>query len=362
MKPTKAGESLPKARRRTALAVFAVLIASAGIFIAISGMDPIKPAFWSIPADQHKERSWQAVAPGRIEPCSGLIKVAAGAMGIVDKVLVKVNDKVFAGEALIHLADDELKARLAAADAQVSMRERARDEKSASGSAKTRRNAEDAVADAEHGVDNARAAVDRAAARFRASGGSDADLTAARLALTRAQNELSTRQVQLRSIEDDSPLPTAGEGQLSVARSEYDVARSALEKMTVRAPIDGTVLGVNVRLGESVSPASPQPPVQIADLSSLCVRAEVDERDIGSVKLGQAVTVRAAAFPDREFDGTVSSIAPIVEPGRLEPPGSRDQASPDVVRIMVDLKAPGELTTGMKSDVYFRSEEAGAGK
>jgi HlyD family secretion protein len=92
------------------------------------------------------------------------------------------------------------------------------------------------------------------------------------------------------------------------------------------------------------------------------VRAEVDERDIGSVKLGQAVTVRAAAFPDREFDGTVSSIAPIVEPGRLEPPGSRDQASPDVVRIMVDLKAPGELTTGMKSDVYFRSEEAGAGK
>ena len=36
--------------------------------------------------------------------------------------------------------------------------------------------------------------------------------------------------------------------------------------------------------------------------------------------------VRAAAFPDREFEGSVSSIAPLIEPGRLEPPGSRDQA------------------------------------
>ena len=115
-------------------------------------------------------------------------------VGVVDKVLVKANDKVFAGEPLIHLADDELRARLAAAETQVAMRERARDERSATGSAKTRRKAEDAVADAERALYDARSAVDRAAAKLRASGGPDADLTAARLALTRAQNELSTRQ------------------------------------------------------------------------------------------------------------------------------------------------------------------------
>jgi HlyD family secretion protein len=279
-------------------------------------------------------------------------------MGIVEKVLVKVNDKVFAGEALVHLADDELKARLAAADAQVSMRERARDEKSATGGAKARRNAEDAVSEAERAVDNARASVDRAAAKLRSSGGSDSDLTAARLALTRAQNELSTRQGQLRAIEDDSPLPTALEGQLSVARSEYGVARAALDKMTLRAPTDGTVLELNVRVGELVSPNSPQPPVQLADLSSLCVRAELDERDIASVKVRQAVSVRAAAFPGRDFEGAVSSIAPLVGPGRLEPPGSRDQPNVDVVRVTVELAGAGELTPGMKTDVYFRSGEA----
>jgi HlyD family secretion protein len=267
---------------------------------------------------------------------------------------------VFAGEPLIQLADDELQARLAAAETNVGLRERVRDERAATGSAKTRRKALDAVADAERTLHDARSAVDRAAVRLRANGGSDADLTAARLALTRAQNELSTRQEELRTVEDDGALPTSLEGQLSIARSEYAVARSALDKMTVRAPIDGTVLQVNVRVGEAVSPGSPQPPLQLADLSSLCVRAELDERDLGSIKVGQPVTVRAAAFPGREFEGSVSSIAPLVEPGRLEPSGSRNQAELDVVRVMIGLTEPGELTTGMKADVYFRPDKVTA--
>jgi HlyD family secretion protein len=359
MNPGRQGKRLT---RWTAVVAVVVLSAFAGIFLMRSGTPAITPAFWSTPAGEVREKSWQAVAPGRVEPCSGQIKVAAGVTGIVDNVLVKVNDKVFAGEALIHLADDELKARLAAAEAQVSMRERARDEKSATGSAKTRRNAEDAVADAARALEKARSQVDRAATKFRGSGGSNTDLVAARLALIRAQNELSTRQGQLRAIEDDSPLPTALEGQLTVARSEYDAARSALDKMILRAPIDGTVLEVNVRLGEGVSPNSPQPPVQLADLSSLCVRAELDERDIASVKVRQAVVVRAAAFPGREFEGTVSSIAPLVEPGRLEPPGSRDQANVEVVRVLIELGGSAELAPGMKTDVYFRAGEVSAGR
>ena len=344
-------------KRRTALVAVLGLIAVAGVFTAIAAIVPVKPAIWGRSDDAPKENRWQAVAPGRVESCSGQIKVATAVIGVVDRVLVKTNDKVFAGEPLIHLADDELRARLAAAETQVAMRERARDERSATGSAKTQRKAEDAVADAERALYDARSVVDRAAAGLRTSGGRDADLTAARVALTRAQNELSVRQQELRNVDDDAPLPTSPEGQLSIARSEYAVARSALDKMTIRAPIGGTVLQVNVRVGELVSPSSPQPPLQLADLSALCVRAELDERDLGSIKVKQAVTVRAAAFPAREFEGNVSSIAPLVEPGRLDPPGSRNQADVDVVRVMVGLEDPGELTIGMKADVYFRSEQ-----
>ncbi|WP_291846745.1 efflux RND transporter periplasmic adaptor subunit [Bradyrhizobium sp.] len=344
-------------KRRIAVAAALAAIAVLGVLFVVKAAGPGRPAMWGLSADTPPEKRWQAVAPGRVEACSGQIKVAAAVLGVVHKVLVKANDKVFAGEPLIQLADDELRARLAAAETQVAIRERARDERSATGSARTRRRAQDAMAEAERAQYEAQAAVDRAAAKLRAHGGPDADLTAARLALTRAQNELLTKREELRTAEDDAALPTSLEGQLSIARSELAIARATLDKMTVRAPIDGTVLQVNVRMGEAVSPGSPQPPLQLADLSSLCVRAELDERDIGAIRVGQAATVRVTAFPGREFEGSVASVAPLVEPGRLEPPGSRNQSEVDIVRVMVAVTGPGELTVGMKADVYFQPDK-----
>ena len=91
------------------------------------------------------DKRWLAVAPGRVEPPSGMIKVAAPAVGIVSKVLVKVNDTVFAGEPLILLNDDEIQSRYAAAEAQAGMRKRLRDEQPATGKAADRRKAEDAA-------------------------------------------------------------------------------------------------------------------------------------------------------------------------------------------------------------------------
>src|SRR5262245_34844137 len=98
--------------------------------------------------DKPAERRWLAVAPGRVEPPSGMIKVAAPTMGVVSKVLVKVNDTVFAGEPLVLLNDDEIQSRYLAAEAQAGMRKRLRDEQPASGKAAERRRVEDAVADA----------------------------------------------------------------------------------------------------------------------------------------------------------------------------------------------------------------------
>ena len=122
------------------------------------------------------DKRWQAVAPGRVEPSSGEIKIAAPMIGTVGEVLVKANDKVFAGEPLIRLVDTEAQARMATAEAQVALRRaRAqRRERVAAGS--DRRRAEDAVFDGEKAVIDARGAVDRAAIERRAGRMSDAEL------------------------------------------------------------------------------------------------------------------------------------------------------------------------------------------
>jgi HlyD family secretion protein len=339
-------------KRNAAVVVLGLLLVAAVIAMIAPGRDGGSPT--TAASAQQNDKRWLAVAPGRVEPPSGIIKVAAPTVGVVSKVMVKVNDTVFAGEPLILLNDDEIQARYAAAEAQVGMRRRLRNEQAATGKANERRNAEDAVSDAETAVFDAQAAVDLAAAQWRASGTPVATLTNARTALSSAQDELAKRRAQLRAI--DAPLLTPNEAQVVSARGDLALARVNLEKSRIRAPIDGTVLQININPGELAAPSALQPLLLIANLSTLNVRAELDERDIGEIKIGQSASVRAAAFPGREFAGTVTSIAPLVEPSRLGSRGPGNRSDVDAVDVVVKLAQPGPLTTGMKVDVYFGQE------
>jgi HlyD family secretion protein len=333
------------------------------------------------PADGKR---WQTVAPGRVEPVSGTIKIAAPAMGVLAQVLVKVDDKVFAGEPLVRLVDTEARARLAAAEAQVAFRLRARNEESAPAAspparparpappvprrrgevaavnpdkAAARRRAEDAVADADKAVMEAQAALDKAVVDRRSGAGSTTAVEAARAALARARERQQQQKVELRRIEADpgTPLPTFAEGQVNVARAEAAAAAAEIERLTIRAPIAGTVLQVNAKPGELAAPSNAQPLLVIGDVSALRVRAELDERDLGEIKIGQPAVIRADAFRGRDFAGKVSFIAPIVEPARINSArGQRNVTDVDVVEVLVDLAQPDPLAVGMKVDVYFQ--------
>jgi HlyD family secretion protein len=236
------------------------------------------------------------------------------------------------------------------------MRKRLRDEQSATGKAAERRRAEDAVFDAETAAFEAQLAVDKAAIAWRASGGPATAVTQARAALARAQEEIAKRQTQLRAVQADAPLPNPLDAQVAAARGELALARVGLEKLKIRAPIDGTVLQINIRQGELAAPNALQSLLLIANLTALNVRAEVDERDVGELKVGQPAKVRASAFPGREFTGTVQSIAPLVEPSRIGARAQGNRTDVDAVEVVVRLAQPGPLTTGMKVDVYFNQD------
>jgi HlyD family secretion protein len=335
------------------------LVAIAGVIappVALRAEDAAR----AVPrVDAPEERNWQAVAPGRVEPMSGEIKIAAPVAGLIKEVLVKAGDKVSAGEPLVRLADREAQARIASAEAQIALRKRARNDQAPSSKAGDRRKAEDAVADGERAVVDARSAFDRTSLERRAGRASDADIEAARAALLRAQDRVQQLRADLRHLEQDTatPLPSQTEGQLNVARTELWAAEAAVEKLTVRAPISATVLQVNAKAGEVAVPSGTQPLVVLGDISALRVRAELDERDFGEIKVGQAVSVRPDAFRGREFAGKVAFIAPLVEPSRSSR-GQRNQTDVDVVEVLVDLAEPGALAVGMKVDVYFRHNTA----
>lgn len=298
---------------------------------------------------------WDATAPGRIEPRGQEVRVVASVAGRIAEVRVRANDKVSAGDLLVRLDDDEARARVAAAEAQVAARQRVRDDQKKKGPAALIR-AEDDVADAAQAVAQAWDRLDAISAPrdVTRSTVEDAAVGGARSALVRAQDTLRQRQDVLRKTKDDSGLPTREEAELAAARADLALAQASLQKTRIRAPIAGAALQVRARVGEMAVPSPDQWLVLLGDVSGLAMRAELDEHDFGKVRVGQRVVVRAYAFPDREFEGTVRSIARYVGPGRLNGQGQRNKLTDvDVSEVLVDIDDPGPLAVGMQADAYF---------
>jgi cobalt-zinc-cadmium efflux system membrane fusion protein len=85
------------------------------------------------------------------------------------------------------------------------------------------------------------------------------------------------------------------------------------QRVTIRAPIEGTVLELNVAPGENRTDTAASL-MTIADLSRVWVSAEVPEPAIGSIRVGDSVVITLVAFPGQELAGKVTRIADVVDP------------------------------------------------
>jgi HlyD family secretion protein len=153
------------------------------------------------------------------------------------------------------------------------------------------------------------------------------------------------------------PLPQRLESSLALARSDLTSAELAIERTRIRAPADGTVLNVMGKVGETAVPSPDSALVVFGDMSSLQLRAEVEERDAAKVHVGQRVVVKADAFPDKTFDGTVTSISQSLAPPRIATRGPRRPNDLEVVEVMVALDGHPPLFTGMRVDTFLKLDD-----
>jgi HlyD family secretion protein len=331
----------------------------AGYFALQSSTQPARDAAKAALKEAQPKAKWLATAPGRVEPRGGEIKMATAVAGRIVDVSVKVNDAVTAGQVLLRIDDADAEARLAAAEAEVAARRRERDTETVTGPALDRRRGEDAVAAAERGVFASRQELDRLLAA-RASGGATAEaISNARQALARARTKLDEDKAALRrtlAAATNLPLLTRLEAGLAAARADLLAAEAAFERTRIRAPVDATVLQVAARLGEIAAPSPENTLLVLGDLTALRVRAEIEERDVGKVHVGQRVGVRSDSTGEREFEGKISIMAQALGPPRLGPRGPRRPNDVDVLEIVVDLDGTPPLLSGMRVDVYVRPD------
>lgn len=306
---------------------------------------------------------WAASATGRVEPKDGEIRITAESPGRIVEVLAKTNDRVTAGDLLVRLDDDELNAKLVQAISEAQVREREREEEVAKGLPLERREAEDKSSASDRALFQARLALDKAINDAKA-GGADT-VTAAREKLAAAEKQATADRQALATVDAKvgMPLPTRLESALTQSRADIAQVETAIEKTRIRAPSDGTVLNVWAKAGEMAVPNPDATLVLFGDISGLRVRAEVEERDVVKIKLGQRAVVRVDAYPDRDFEGVVTQLAPALGPPRITTRGPRRPNDVEVLEVLITLDGLPPLLTGMRVDAFFRNDTtAGATK
>lgn len=134
------------------------------------------------------------------------------------------------------------------------------------------------------------------------------------------------------------------------AQAQYDQAKVDLGYADIYSPIDGVVLDRAVEVGQTVAASFSTPTLFTLanDLTRMQVEANVDEADIGQVRLSQRVTFTVDAYPDDVFQGTVNQI-------RMQP-----TTTSNVVTYTVIIDAPNpdlKLFPGMTASVTIVTEE-----
>ena len=136
------------------------------------------------------------------------------------------------------------------------------------------------------------------------------------------QQKLIQAESQLQQAKDSIHDIAMKENEIELVNTEVQRAEIALDEVEERleeteifAPITGIIIEKLVEVGQIIASGISNVNggtalATIADMSRLFIIADIDETDIGSVKIGHAVTITADAFPDKKFKGVVKRIAP----------------------------------------------------
>lgn len=234
--------------------------------------------------------------------------------GSVIEVLVSDNQRVEAGQLLARLDDADARAALAQAEANLAAVMASVDNVDARASQEeaTIATRAAAVAQAETQARLAQAEVTRYNSlasqgwvsqqkldtQKAAVDSARANLAQARAALTAEQRTavtlVSTRKQSVASVQQ--------------AQAVVDAARLTLERTQIRAPVAGVVGARGVRIGQVVSAGSQL--MSIVPVQDTYVVANFKETQLGEMRLGQSVQIKADAFPGQSLSGKIDSFAP----------------------------------------------------
>ncbi|OGE32081.1 hypothetical protein A2631_03105 [Candidatus Daviesbacteria bacterium RIFCSPHIGHO2_01_FULL_44_29] len=140
------------------------------------------------------------------------------------------------------------------------------------------------------------------------------------IALQQAENDYRSKQAAAQKVEDDvkdhskdetftqQQTRTAAQAARDSAFDEVKAARLAFQNATIFAPVDGLITQADFFPGQVVSASDII--VKVVDFSETIFEADVDESDIGNIKVGQKADITLNTYGEKVFQGEVGQIIP----------------------------------------------------
>jgi HlyD family secretion protein len=247
-------------------------------------------------------------------------KIAVGSkvIGRVAWIGVEKGDKVKRDQVLVRLEDDEYRAQVNQARANLAASQARLDQFRAGSRPQEKLQAKAAVSRAEADLKNAEQDYGRMEQLYRSGVVSKAELdrATAQRDMARAQLESARQASAITDIGPRAEEIRAAEAQLKQMRAALDYAETQLASTAIRAPVSGTVLERMVERGEMVTPSAfgesgaRTSVVSLADLNDLQIELDISQADFARLKMGQRAEIIPEAYPNLRYRGYIAEIAP----------------------------------------------------
>jgi HlyD family secretion protein len=335
-----------KTKRRFRWGLFALVLAglvAVGGFVLWLFLNKPKP----IPPEKlvRVERgniARSVVAIGHVEALSK-VAVKSKANGIIQALLVDAGDKVMEGQVLAELDKENPQALLREAKATV--------------------DGEEAnllmaqAAESKAKIEAVNPELDFALREFERTEKLFAQGIASQQALddTKKAHEIAVNRRQLLEAVAHSAQAqvTQARARVAAARAALDRADENLRNSTIRSPIGGIVLTRDTEVGDAVSSilnlgSAATLIMTLGDMSSVYVKGEIDEADVGKIHTNMPVRIKVESFAGEPFKGTVTRIAPM----------GREKDNVRTFEVRVSIANPeGKLRVNMSANAEIVLEE-----
>ena len=294
-----------------------LIVKKISFWIAIVGLISITSLILRLNASSNKEMPEPPITPAKKTfshaiAASGLVEaihentlLGVPHAGLVEQVHVQVWDKVKTGDVILSLDRSELDAQKLVLEAQGSV---------------------------------AKASLDRLQDQ-----------------LTRLQSLSDPRAISVEELKTRQHDVAVAKAQCSAAEAAVMQNQKLAERLVVRAPIDGTVLQVNVRKGETIGNIAGVAPIVLGNIDEVQVRADVDEQIAPRVKKGKHAIGYLKGDTEHPISMSFVRIEPFVIPKKSLTGASNERVDTRVLQVI--FKFPNNLAqavyVGQQLDLYI---------